>query len=64
MIVSDLESLLARLLLGGVLAAAAERRLSMDGLAATRRFLLQCREPGTTPAAAEELEAGGAVRRL
>lgn len=57
MIVSNLESLFARLLLGGVIARAAQGSLSADVQANALAFVAWCTAPGITAAGAEELAA-------
>lgn len=53
MIVSDLESLLARLLMGGIISRC--DRMTLEQHAAANDFLEQCWSPGITEAAGMEV---------
>lgn len=64
MIVSDLESLVVRVLLGGALDASDRGRLTPEASIHVEALLVWCAAPGITQAAAEEIASGGAVRPL
>lgn len=64
MIVSALESLFLRVLLGGALDAHERDALSVEARCHLDALLKWCALPGTTEAAAEEIAAGALVRRL